>query len=154
MKIIFYGNKQGNIFDKLIRWWTSPLADMFNGKWKDSYSHCEILFSDGMMFSASQYENRTRYRRHNRRSKSWVVIDITGTTSDEMLVRFYCDRIEGKRYDYLGILGFIFGTPDSKSKWFCSEACTSVLQNIGMCKTLTSGKTSPNALYLDLININ
>ena len=150
MKIIFYGNRKGNIFDKLIRWWTSPLPEMFNGKWKDSYSHVELLFSDGMMFSASQYENSTRFRKHNLESSSWEYVDTDLSADDEAKIRKYCNSVNGKKYDYLGILGFILFTPDSPNKWFCSEVCTKGLQQVGLCAELKSSRTSPNCLYREL----
>lgn len=151
MKIIFYGNHKGNFFDKLIRWWTSPLKKMFNGEWKDSFSHCEILFSDGVMFSASQYENSTRFRRHSYSSDSWKYVNTYATKVQEARVRTFCNSIEDSEYDYMGILGFIFPVKDSERRWFCSEVCTFALQKASMVEDLTASKTSPNRLYKELV---
>jgi ribosomal protein L24E len=147
MKVIFYGNRQGNLIDKTIRWWTSPVKHKFNGEWKDSYSHSEIEFSDGVMFSASQYENRTRFARRNPNSIAWVEVDIDIPYEDEKLVRMFCQHRDGLGYDYKGILGFVFGTPDNNSQWFCSEICTAALHHISIAEGIEPSKTSPNALY-------
>jgi len=146
MKVIFYKAK-GNFFDKLIRWWTSS---SFDGDWKKSYSHCEILFSSGYMFSASQYENKTRFKYFNEKSTSWDSITVLTDTEDEAIIQDFCRSINGKKYDYLGILGFVFGNRDHPNKWFCSEVCTRALKEIGLCYSLKTSRTSPNALYTKL----
>jgi len=145
MKVIFYGNQQGNFFDKLIRWWTSPTKDKFNSKWKDSYSHVELLFSDGFMFSASQYENSTRFKRYNTDSTSWDHIDLPD--DQEPQLREFCGQEAGKGYDYLGIAGFVFGVRDHSNKWFCSEICTEALIVSGCLEHTNSAKVSPNGLF-------
>ncbi len=150
MKVIFYGNRKGNIFDKLIRWWTSPLLQMFNGEWVNSYSHVEILFSDGMMFSASQYENSTRFKVHKYKRSIWKYVDLEVTETEERVVREYCKSVNGKKYDYLGILGFVIGLHHNNKKWFCSEVCTKALQEIELCTNLVAYKVSPNRLYIEL----
>ena len=50
MRVAFYKG-EGNFFDKLIRWWT-----------KSSYSHCELIFSDGIFFSADPRDGGVRYK--------------------------------------------------------------------------------------------
>ena len=151
MKVVFYGNRYGNLSDKIIRWWTSPLAEKINGKWKDSYSHSEIVFSDGMMFSASPYENVARFKPHSFTGKAWVRVDIDVTLEQEKKVRTWCEKQHGKKYDCMGVLGFAFNVPENPNKWFCSEVCTAALQEIGLLRNLVASKTSPNALHKELI---
>ena len=150
MYIIFYKAMAGNFIDKIIAWWTSSINEKVTGKWKDTFSHCELLFTDGLMFSASQYENRTRYKIHNKDSYNWVRLPIECSVVNENKVRAFCDSIEGASYDYKGILGFITGIKDDSTKWFCSEVCTTGLQSIGEVSNLDAYRTSPNDLYKEL----
>ena len=146
MKLIFYKARYGAIGDKLIAWYTSNWKDKLNGNWRNSYSHVEILFSDGMMFSASQYENTVRYTRHSY-SDSWDRIKLNISYDDECIVRSFCDSVEGAKYDYLGVAGFVLMNRDSRSKYFCSEVCVEALQEVGKLLKLDASKTSPNKLY-------
>jgi len=153
MQLAFYGNRWGGFGNKLIRWWTSSMKDKFNGKWKDSFSHVELLFSDGMMFSASQYENNTRFKKHSYTGHAWIRVPIKMSKEEEKKIREYCESVDGAEYDYLGVLGFLLPfSAGLKSKWFCSEVCTMGLQQVGMCNKLDSSKTSPNDLYREIQN--
>jgi len=150
MKVIFYGNR----FDKFpfinssIRWWTSSLKEKFNGKWRDSFSHCELLFDNDMMFSASQYENNTRYKKHSLTGKAWVRVEIRLTTKQESLIVEFCNNHTNKKYDYLGILGFLFGNNDSPNRWFCSEIVTEALIYADYLENyIDSSRVSPNKLF-------
>lgn len=147
MKIVFYGNRQGNWMDKSIRWYTSPFTEKLNGKWRDSYSHVELEFSDGVMFSASQYENRTRFARRNPNSAAWVEVGLPLSWEEEAVVRQFCQRRDNLGYDYAGVAGFVFGNPDENSKWFCSEVCVAALQVVGMFGEVNPSKVSPNDMY-------
>jgi len=147
MKVVFYGNKHGNFFDKAIRWWTSSAKDKLNGKWRDSFSHVELLFSDEMMFSASQYKNATRFEIHSLTSKAWVRVDVDVSFWEEEIIREWCESIAGKKYDYFGVVGFVFGLRHQREKWFCSEVCTAALQRVGMCDFIEPHHVSPNKLY-------
>lgn len=133
MKVIFYGNHHGNFVDKAIRWWTSSAKDKFNGKWRDSFSHVELLFSDGMMFSASQYENATRFKSHSITSEAWMRVDVDIRYWEEEIVREWCYSV--------------FGLREDRSKWFCSEVCAAALQRVGMCDWIKPEHVSPNKLY-------
>lgn len=147
MNIVFYGNRYGGIGDNAIRWWTSPMKSKLDGSWRDSYSHVELVFSDGMMFSASQHENRTRFARRNHNSAAWVEVTLAIDSYDEKLVRQFCENREGLKYDYAGVAGFVFGNPDIDSAWFCSEICVAALQYIGILTGVEASKVSPNEMY-------
>lgn len=153
MQVVFYGNHYGHLGSKLIRWWTSSTKDKFNGKWRDSVSHCEILFSDGMMFSASQYENTTRFKKHSMTGKAWIRLPLSVTSEEEIIVRSFCESQIGKKYDYLGVFGFVFKNADDPDKEFCSEVSTKALQQIGLVMDLVPSKTSPNALHLAITEL-
>ncbi|ELZ6301321.1 hypothetical protein UXU72_001756, partial [Campylobacter coli] len=62
----------------------------------------------------------------------------------------------GKKYDFLGILGFFTFTKDSEDKWFCSEIIIRALQIGGLVKLgdMNAGSSSPNRLYKKLKDTN
>ena len=99
------------------------------------------------MFSASQYENRCRYRKHSYTGKAWKRVPLeTVSVAEEKIIREFCDKQEGKKYDYLGVAGFVFGNNDNDKKWFCSEISTKALQQVGLFSTVEASKVSPNSL--------
>lgn len=153
MKIVFYGHRYGSFINKLIRWYTSPLKRKLNGKWRDTFSHVELLFDDGLMFSASQYENKVRFKPHSYTGKAWVRVDLDLTPEQVKQVRQWCEKQVGKKYDYLGIAGFVFGNRDNSNKWFCSEVCTAALQQVGKFRGVKASKVSPNKLA-KMLNLN
>jgi len=154
MYLAFYGNSYGGVLNKLVRWWTSPLSYKFNNKWSKTFSHVEIVFSDGMMFSASQYENNVRFKKHSFTGKAWVRYNLCINSADEARIRESCNELVkiDTKYDYLGILGFVlpFNTQD-KNKEFCSEVCTmELLPYVKELSSLTPYKTSPNTMAFAL----
>jgi hypothetical protein len=56
------------------------------------------------------------------------------------------EKTEGKKYDYLGALGFVFGNNENPNRWFCSEWCATVL---GL---ENPSKLSPGDLYQKIKN--
>jgi len=149
MKIIFYEHRYGSFIDKLIRFKTATWRQRLNGKWKDLPSHCELLFSDDMMFSASMYEDTTRFKKHSMTGHAWCRIGLDIDKDTEAKIRLWCENKVGKKYDYLGILGFILPfVKQSKKRWFCSEICCEALkENTNLIpKTVISSKTSPAKL--------
>ena len=154
MYLAFYGNRYGGLLNKAIRWWTSPLPYKLNGKWRDTFSHVEIVFSDGMMFSASQYENKVRFKNHSFTGKAWGRHPLDISVEDELKIRNSCIiRAErGEEYDYFGVAGFVLSAiPEDKDKSFCSEVCTAELQEyVTELKDLVPHKTSPNGMAIAL----
>jgi len=148
MYLAFYGNNYGSIYGKFVRWWTSPLSYKLNGKWKYTYSHVEIVFSDGMMFSASSYENKVRFKKHSFTGTAWDRLKLNISKQDEDTIRARCEQrvLKKEKYDYLGLLGFVFkNIHEDKTKSFCSEVCTKELQlYIPEFRNLIPCKTSPN----------
>lgn len=135
MKLYFYKGK-GKLFDKLIRWWTG-------GK----YSHCELQFSDGISFSADAWENRVRFEVIHYNPANWDCVDVKLTAKEEIAVRAFCDSQEGKGYDWLGIIGFIFPlVVEDPLRWFCSEVCVEALKMVGKLKGVASRTVHPSSL--------
>ena len=154
MYVVFYGNRWGGASDRLIRWWAAPWKYKLNGDWRDMFSHVEIVFSDGQMFSASQYENRTRFKRHSFTGRAWFRAKITVTHAQERLMRNEAIRLNNKKYDYPGVIGFVLPFIESnKDKYFCSEVVRDLLV-IGGVKSVNSkvksSKFSPTGLALEI----
>ena len=117
MKIAFYkGTRPGvaALFSILVRWW-------LRGK----YSHCELIFSDGISGSSSWLDGGVRLKRIDYDPEHWDIIEIQG---DEKYAREWFRSHLGDKFDLLGLLGFVVrrGTED-KSKWFCSESVAAAI---------------------------
>jgi hypothetical protein len=113
IRLAFYRGS-GNWFDKITRWRTAG-----------NFTHTEIVFSDGISFSSSQWDKGTRFKRieYSDRSK-WALIDVP--LVNEADVRTWCESQIGKGYDWRGILKiFAAGTvkKDDAERWWCSECC-------------------------------
>jgi hypothetical protein len=126
MEVWFYVGK-GKLFDKLIRWWTNS-----------RYSHCEIIIG-GMAFSADAWTNQVRaVSAKSFNPQSWERVAIDG--NGEKALTFLTGQL-GKRYDWLGILGFFLpGTINDPKRWYCSEICAAAL-------SIGKRPISPQELY-------
>ena len=90
------------------------------------YSHCELIFSDGLSASASYIDKGVRLKRIDYDPAHWDILDLPGF--DEAAARTWCGSRVGHGYDLLGNLRFSFGgVQDDDGKWFCSEALMAAL---------------------------
>lgn len=132
MKIAFYkGTRKGiqGIYSRLARF-------VDNGP----YSHCEIIFSDGLSASASFIDGGVRFKQIEYNLDHWDIVELQGF--DEGKARQWFEDHEGEKYDILGNLRFIFFfIKPSFNKWFCSEAIAEALDII------ESWRLGPNGLY-------
>lgn len=141
MKVAFFKGP-GTILDKLIRRVT-----------RSPYSHCELLFSDGLlsengwMFGAMPGEG-TRFKQATLKPAEWIFVDLPVTRPQELLALYFC-RAENKcGYDYPGVFRYLLPLfTESKEKWFCSEVCTAALQAAGLPLLLTPSRVHPGRLY-------
>lgn len=128
---------EGRLVDKLIRWWT-----------QSRFSHCELVFSNDEMFSADAWTGTTRFTR-SFTPAHWELVPITiGEDQEALLYQWCLDRV-GKKYDWLGVFGFVlpFIKQDS-SRWFCSEICGAALKSVGKVPVgVKTSKLSPQGLY-------
>lgn len=119
MKIAFYkGTKTGlsGVYNRGVRWIES-------GK----YSHCEMIFSNGLSASSSFMDGGVRFKRIDYSNKSdWDVIDLPWA-DEERAMAYFKERI-GTSYNLRGNVRFLFGfiRGDSRGE-FCSEACAGAL---------------------------
>jgi len=139
--VAFYksNNKYAKWDDKLINWWTG----------KNGYSHCEIVVDNRgemTMFSSSGRDGGVRCRPHNYNTDVWDYIEVD-LSLKHIFEIFHLT--ENQKYDWFGILGFIFPFKDRTFEWFCSEWCSNVLKTYGNEKLLLlePSKLSPNKFY-------
>lgn len=94
------------------------------------YSHVEIIFVDGQSFSISPRDKGARFKRINYNPKHWKIIDILVTSDEEEVIRHWCQKLLGKKYDYSGALTSIAPVCiQDSNKLFCSEAVINVFHN-------------------------
>lgn len=92
------------------------------------YSHCELVFSDGLSASASYIDKGVRFKviNYHDRPDHWDIVDLPGF--DEEYARNWFERRMGQGYDLPGNLRFVFGwVREGDGRWFCSEALMAAL---------------------------
>lgn len=130
---IAFNKSNKTLMDKLIRFFT-----------KSEYVHCELV----TVKRSDKFYGYSAYPGEGVRAK-WISYDpnewefIKIPTVD---VKSFMGKTEGKKYDYLGALGFVFGNNDNPNRWFCSEWCATVL---GL---ENPSKLSPGDLYQKIKN--
>lgn len=108
-KAAFYKG-QGNLFNRLIRWWDGG-----------PYSHCELVFSDGMSASASYRDGqKVRMKRIEFDAGSWDFVVLPDEL--EAQARMFFEKTKDMKYDLLGQARFVYapGRGDKTGYW-CSE---------------------------------
>lgn len=140
MKIAFYKGTRPfpqSLFNMGVRWWTGGI-----------YSHCEIIFSDGVSASSSFMDHGVRFKQidYKNSESQWDFIDLDQFDESKTRRWFYC--FHGCKYDVLNLFGFILRRKDGFSnKYTCSEACASAL---GLSDPW---RYDPNSLYSVLTSI-
>jgi len=138
-KIAFYkGVHPGlpGIYNRLVQWWT-----------KSPYSHCELVFSDGLSASSSFMDGGVRFKQINYSTDThWDFITLPNEL-EHAARKWFEDRV-GAKYDLKGNLGFVIGAVhDSKDKFFCSEACAAALQ-LGQASLYSPATLYPLLAYI------
>ena len=102
-----------------------------------NFSHMEIWFADnagnfenGHCFSSTTRGNSdgVRYAPASeilfKHPERWSYIECEVDPLRILVAKEEAQRLVGKKYDYLGIFGFVTPFPiHHKDKWFCSEIC-------------------------------
>jgi hypothetical protein len=115
MKLALYKG-DGTKFNAAIRWVDGGI-----------YSHCELVFSDGMSASATYRDDKTvRAKVIDFFPGRWDFIELP--ESLEADARAFYEGTAGTPYDLLGQVRFVFGLVkgDNKTFW-CSEWCAAAL---------------------------
>lgn len=104
------------IYNRAVRWITHS-----------KYSHCELIFSDGVAASASYMDGGVRFKEGiDFNTDKWDFIKLPDEL--EAAARLWFTDHEGDEYDLKGNLHFILGAiGDSNGKEFCSEALAAAL---------------------------
>jgi hypothetical protein len=112
-KVAFFKGPE-NLFGNLIRLWELG-----------PYSHCEMIFSDGMTGAATAPDGVTVSSKHYN-DADWDYIYLP--LELESYARAWFEDHKGKAYDYTGDLHFVlYFIHPSKDKWFCSRAVADAL---------------------------
>ena len=97
-------------------------------RWIDRgpYSHCELVFSDGLSGSASYIDGGVRLKRIDYNPAHWDLVDLPASL--EPYARDWFERNAGAPYDLMGNVRFVLPwLADSERGWFCSEAIAAAL---------------------------
>lgn len=114
-KIAFYKAKYGNWLDKTI-----SIATL------SKYSHCEIVFPDGMCASSSPRDGGVRFKRIDL-DDHWDVYTLN-MVLDSQKINYWFYIHQGEKYDWLGAAGSAVRLDlSSDNKKYCSQACSIVL---------------------------
>jgi hypothetical protein len=125
MKIAFYKAKNGTKLDVVVA--TVSLSE---------YSHCEIVFDDGMCASSSIRDGGIRFKRIKLDTGHWDIFELN-TDISEKSIRYWFSIYEDNTYDWLGAAMSSIGINcSSEDKKYCSYACAFVL---GLDPTITPG---------------
>ena len=119
-----------SFFEKCIKYFT-----------KSEFIHCEIVTirNDKTFFGYSAFPKEGVRSKWINNDDSWVFIHLKDYKASD--IKDFFEKTKGKKYDYLGILGFVFGNKDNPNKYFCSEWCAKAL------KINNSSKVTPGWLY-------
>ena len=118
MRLALYkGTRPGweGLYSRLVRW-------LDGGE----YSHCELVFSDGVSASSSYIDGGVRFKLIDYDEDHWDFIDLPDALEDS--ARDWFRSHVGQPYDLWGNVRFAFGfARESQGKWFCSEAVMAAL---------------------------
>ena len=118
MRLALYkGTRPGwqGLYSRLVRWLDGGL-----------YSHCELVFADGVSASSSYIDDGVRFKLIDYRPEHWDFIDLPASLEDS--ARDWFRSHSRQPYDLWGNVRFAFGfARESKGAWFCSEAVMAAL---------------------------
>lgn len=95
------------------------------------YSHCELVFSDGMSGSASYIDGGVRLKRidYSQHPEHWDFIEVVCTPEAEAYARAWFEAHDGEPYDIWGNVRFVVPfVRDRQRGKFCSEAVAAALR--------------------------
>lgn len=148
MHLAFYnGREKGRWLDRLI-------AAHDGGADEGPFSHVELVFDRrpgiyNLCFSSSWRDGGVRFKRIWLDDPArWLLIDVPVSQEKAAIVRQWCLRRLGGRYDVPGVLAFKLPLVRQRLNWwFCSEICTAALQQAGLFDRIRPHRVSPNRLH-------
>ncbi len=93
------------------------------------YSHCELIFSDGVSASASFIDGGVRFKQIDYNKDNWDIYEIDDPNGifERKALEWFVEH-EGDKYDIWGNVRFVLGfVKHENNKQFCSEACAEAL---------------------------
>ena len=108
--------------------WRSLISLVIALVTKSGYSHGMICVKD-VWYDAS--ESRGNFNVTDRSlydDRNCIVWDI----KDHKLVENFVQQSIGKKYDYKGVIGWIWNKNNDKRRFYCFEACWQALKLVGM----------------------
>lgn len=128
---------KGNSANRFERWQDNVIRKITRGQ----YSHCEIVIEKTEFTGTGHYDSETTYTAYsssprdggvrcksiNIHNGNWDVIPLPNVSESQ--VRSYFAKTQGKKYDWLGVLGLVFGLKQNRKKFFCSEWCFNAIFN-------------------------
>lgn len=129
-------------------WYAKLLDKLISVRSNGDAVHVELVFSDGVSFSASQWDKGVRFKQIEYvNDPKWVLVPVHISEAEESVCRNVASILSdmGIKYDWRGVLGFFVGkkNPGDLDKLFCSEACVWVLKHVGVFKHLDPASTDP-----------
>lgn len=130
--LALYKGTGGSLYDRFSDWLIKKVT-------KGQYSHCEIaverLEDWGEYdfrpiydcYTSSPRDGGVRCKQINVNNGNWDLIPLPSVTESQ--VRSYFERTKGRKYDWCGMLGLVFGLKQNRKKFFCSEWCFNVIFN-------------------------
>lgn len=141
MKLAFYQGR-GTWVDRFIRW-------RLNGP----YSHVELVFSDGVSFSAKAGEGVRFTAGIQWAPGDWFFVVIPARYH-ERVVRLWCQHQLGQRYGYWEMARFLLPfLPVRRGEKFCSQVCLNALKQVGLWAGIDPADVGPNQLALLALEI-
>lgn len=131
-KLAMYKGR-GNLFDAFIRFWDGG-----------NYSHCELVFSNGLCASASFRDGQqVRLKPIQFDESRWDFLELPAELEVDAWKFF--NETEGAKYDLIGQIRFLVSPMrGQKKKYWCSEWVAAAL---GLQEPYRYG---PNGLYATL----
>jgi hypothetical protein len=132
-----------SVYSKIIRLWP------FGGS-AGRYSHEEIAFSNGWSWSSDEADDGTRFKQIDYSKGNWDKLFIPCTPEEERRVWEKCEKENGLKYDKRGIAFSFLPIPigwQHPDRWFCSEACTAMLQLLGYMTGYSPASIAPSRAY-------
>lgn len=113
MKLALYKGRT-RLFDRAVQWWT-----------RAPYSHCELVFWTDELgrsecASSSFLDKGVRVKWIKLDPANWDLVDLEWADANAARSRVHASL--GRKYDLLGLLGFVWPFRNSRSRLFCSEA--------------------------------
>lgn len=99
-------------------------------RWIDRgpYSHCELVFSDGVCASASFIDGGVRFKEIDFKPGHWDFLRLPDDVALQINAKWWFINHVSQPYDLMGNLRFGIGlVRDSSDSWFCSESVMAAL---------------------------